>query len=57
MVQRPDLFGAVVCQVPIIDMVRFHKTKMGYLWVPEHGNPDNPEDFKYLYAYSPLHNI
>ena len=58
MVQRPDLFGAVICQVPVIDMLRYHKFAVGRYWVPEYGNAEkNPEDFKNLYAYSPLHNV
>ena len=58
MVQRPDLFGAVICRVPVIDMLRYHKFTIGRYWVPEYGNAEeNPEDFKFLYAYSPLHNI
>lgn len=58
MVQRPDLFGAVVCQVPVIDMLRYHKFTVGRYWIPEYGNAEaNPEHFKFLYAYSPLHNV
>jgi len=58
MLQRPDLFGAVVCQVPVIDMLRYHKFTVGRYWVPEYGNAENSkEEFDYLYAYSPLHNI
>lgn len=57
MVQRPDLFGAVVCRVPVIDMLRYHKFTIGRYWIPEYGSADNPEQFPYLYAYSPLHNV
>jgi prolyl oligopeptidase len=58
MVQRPDLFGAVVCQVPVIDMLRYHKFTVGRYWIPEYGNAEaNPDHFKFLYAYSPLHNV
>ncbi|MHC4194003.1 MAG: prolyl oligopeptidase family serine peptidase, partial [Planctomycetota bacterium] len=58
MLQRPDLFGSVVCQVPVADMLRYHKFTVGHHWVPEYGNAEaSPEDFKFLYAYSPLHNI
>ena len=58
MVQRPDLFGAVLCWVPVTDMLRFHKFTVGYYWTPEYGNAqENPEHFKFLYAYSPLHNL
>ncbi|RIK37529.1 MAG: S9 family peptidase [Chloroflexi bacterium] len=56
--QRPDLFGAVVCEVPVIDMLRYHKFTVGHFWVPEYGNAEaNPEHFRFLYAYSPLHNV
>ncbi|CAG9622684.1 prolyl oligopeptidase family serine peptidase [Sutcliffiella rhizosphaerae] len=57
MVQRPDLFGAVICRVPVIDMLRYHKFTIGKYWIPEYGNAENPEQFPFLYAYSPLHNI
>lgn len=57
MVQRPDLYGAVVCAVPVTDMLRYHKWTVGRYWVPEYGNAEkNPEDFQYLYQYSPIHN-
>ncbi|MHC4743699.1 MAG: prolyl oligopeptidase family serine peptidase [Planctomycetota bacterium] len=56
--QRPDLYGAVVCQVPVADMLRYHKFTVGRYWIPEYGNPDtDPEMFEVLYAYSPLHNV
>ncbi len=55
--QRPDLFGAVVCAVPLLDMVHYDRTKVAKLWVPEYGDPNNPEHFKFLYKYSPYHNI
>jgi len=56
--QRPDLFGAVVCQVPVTDMLRYQKFTVGRYWTPEYGNAENSlEEFKTLYAYSPLHNI
>lgn len=58
MVQRPDLFGAVVCSVPVLDMLRYHKFTVGRYWIPEYGNAEsNSEHFKFMYAYSPLHNI
>ena len=57
-VQRADLFGAVLCWVPVTDMLRFHKFTVGRFWTPEFGNAEeNPDHFKFLYAYSPLHNI
>jgi prolyl oligopeptidase len=57
-IQRPDLFGAVVANVPVIDMLRYHKFTIGRYWVPEYGNAEaSPEAFRYLLAYSPLHNI
>jgi prolyl oligopeptidase len=58
MVQRPQLFGAVLSLVPVIDMLRYHKFSVGRYWVSDYGNADkNQEQFKFLYAYSPLHNI
>ena len=58
MVQRPDLFGAVICQVPVIDMLRYHRFTVGRYWVSDYGNAEaNPEHFKFMYAYSPLHNV
>jgi prolyl oligopeptidase len=55
--QRPDLFRAVVCQVPLLDMVRYHKFLIARLWIPEYGSADDPEQFKWLYAYSPYHHV
>jgi len=57
MTQRPELFGAVVCAVPLLDMVRYHKFGSGQTWVPEYGNPDQAEQFPFLFAYSPYHRI
>jgi prolyl oligopeptidase len=58
MVQRPELFGAVVCQVPVADMLRYQKFTVGRYWIPEYGSAEaNADQFKYLYAYSPLHNV
>jgi len=58
MVQRPELFGAVLCEVPLTDMLRFHKLGVGRWWVGEYGNADDSlVDFEFLYAYSPYHNI
>lgn len=56
-VERPDLFGAVVSDVPLTDMLRFPKMGMGGAWTDEYGNPDDPRMAKVLRAYSPLHNV
>jgi prolyl oligopeptidase len=53
----PQLFGALVCQVPLLDMRRFHLLLAGASWVAEYGDPDNPEDWKFIAEYSPYHNI
>jgi prolyl oligopeptidase len=55
--QRPGLFRAVVCQVPLLDMVRYHQFQIARLWIPEYGAADDPEQFKWLYAYSPYHHV
>lgn len=58
MVQRPDLYGAVISQVPVIDMLRYHKYTVGRYWIPEYGDAENNrEDFLNMIKYSPLHNI
>jgi prolyl oligopeptidase len=56
-VHYPQLFGAVVCQVPLLDMQRYHKLLAGASWVAEYGDPDQPDDWKFLQAYSPYHNV
>jgi prolyl oligopeptidase len=55
--QRPDLFRAVVCQVPLLDMLRYQKFLIARLWIPEYGTADSPEQFKWLHAYSPYHHV
>ena len=56
-VQRPELFKVVNCAVPLLDMIRYHKFGPGRFWIDEYGSPDNPEQFEYLYKYSPYHNV
>lgn len=55
--QRPDLFNAIVCGVPLLDMKRFNKLLAGASWMAEYGNPDLPEQWAYLQKYSPLQNL
>ncbi|MEY2459749.1 MAG: prolyl oligopeptidase [Acidimicrobiaceae bacterium] len=55
--QRPDLCRAAICAVPLLDMVRFHLFLIAKLWIPEYGDPDIPEEFEWLYAYSPYHHV
>ena len=55
--QRPDLFRAVVCQVPLLDMLRYQNFQIAKLWIPEYGSADDPKQFDWLYAYSPYHHV
>ncbi len=57
MTQRPDLFAAVVCRYPLLDMLRYHRFLVARYWVSEYGSADDPEQFRYLYAYSPYHRV
>jgi prolyl oligopeptidase len=57
MTQRPDLFRTVVCQVPLLDMLHYQNFQIAKLWIPEYGSSENPEQFKWLYAYSPYHHV
>ena len=55
--QRPDLFRAVICHRPLLDMMRHHKHPIGHYWIGEYGCADDPNDFPYLLKYSPYHNV
>ena len=57
MVQRPELFDAVVCQVPLLDMKRYHKLLAGASWMAEYGDPDDPAQWEYIGKYSPYQNV
>ena len=55
--QRPDLFRAVICQVPLLDMLRYQNFQIAKLWIPEYGSAENAEQFRWLYQYSPYHRV
>ncbi|HKT50270.1 MAG TPA: prolyl oligopeptidase family serine peptidase, partial [Candidatus Angelobacter sp.] len=55
--QRPELFRAAVSQVPLLDMLRYHNFQIARLWIPEYGSAQDPEQFRYLYQYSPYHRM
>ena len=55
--QRPDLFQAVVCQVPLLDMLRYQNFQIAKLWIPEYGSAEDAKQFDWLYAYSPYHHV
>jgi Serine proteases of the peptidase family S9A len=55
--QRPDLFGAVVCQVPLLDMRRYNQLLAGASWMDEYGDPDKPEEWAYIRRFSPYQNV
>ncbi len=57
LIQRPDLFRAVACGYPLLDMLRYQKFLVARFWVSEYGSADDPEQFKFLYAYSPYHHV
>ncbi len=55
--QRPDLFRAVICAVPLLDMLRYQNFQIAKLWIPEYGSSEDPKQFEWLYAYSPYHHV
>ena len=55
--QRPDLFRAVICAVPLLDMLRYQNFQIAKLWIPEYGSAEDPRQFDWLYAYSPYHHV
>ena len=57
MTQRPELFQAVVCSYPLLDMIRYQSFLVARFWVPEYGSAENAEQLKYIHAYSPYHQV
>ncbi|HXN65009.1 MAG TPA: prolyl oligopeptidase family serine peptidase [Candidatus Acidoferrales bacterium] len=57
MTQRPDLFAAIICEYPLLDMLRYEKFLVARYWVPEYGSAENPQQFQYLYKYSPYQHV
>ena len=57
MVQRPEMFRAVACHVPLLDMLRYHRFGAGRTWISEYGSAEDPEQFKAIHAYSPYHRV
>jgi prolyl oligopeptidase len=55
--QRPDLFRAVICEVPLLDMLHYQDFQIAKLWIPEYGTAEKADDFKWLFAYSPYHHV
>ena len=55
--RRPDLFGAIVCRVPLLDMQRYHKLLAGASWMAEYGDPDDPKQWDFIQGFSPYHNV
>jgi prolyl oligopeptidase len=55
--QRPELFGAIVCAVPLLDMLRYQRLLIARLWIAEYGSSEDPEQYRWLRAYSPYHNV
>jgi prolyl oligopeptidase len=53
----PELFGAIVCQVPLLDMKRYTHLSAGYSWIAEYGDPDNAQDWAFIQTFSPYHNL
>jgi prolyl oligopeptidase len=57
MTQHPELFRAALCLVPLADMLRYHRFRIGGLWIAEYGDPDDPQAFGWIYPYSPYHHV